>query len=266
MNQIYLEHVKDAKESLRIWFSNVEQMHSGIQMFSKENDLDRNNTDFAKWYYGEGQTFTSFETFTVLEIFYDEMYDLFHNYTNLNNTPVKKGLFSSNVEKRKSELTKIFNNLRKAARKLIKSTEIFEEKLVKSPLFDNAIELSYEADSDVPHKDAEIENNKTGTDTRLDFLFDSDEKSDDAISKHKADTNEVDFEKRLQEEVAKIKKQLEEDFASSQEKISSKNTKAEKTESKSDSESNADFKPRLKSDNKKTPDIDLDEEIRRILS
>ena len=100
----------------------------------------------------------------------------------------------------------------------------------------------------------------------MSYNADSDEKSDDDISKYKADTNEVDFEKRLQEEVAKIKKQLEEDFASSQKKISSKNTKEEKTESKSDSKSNADFRPRLKSDNKKTPDIDLDEEIRRILS
>ncbi len=264
MNQIYLEHVREAKESLRIWFSNVEQMHNGIQMFSKENDLDRKNSDFAKWYYGEGQTFSSFETFTVLEIFYDDMFDLFLDYTNLNNTPVKKGLFSSNAEKRKSELTGVFNNLRRAGRKLIKSVDIFEEKLVKSPLFDNSIELSFDTNSDASELDSVVEHKKE--ETQLDLSVDIDEKSDDEVSKTVTDTSEVNFEKRLQEEVAKIKKQLEEEFVDNQDNISSKSTKVENTESIADSETKSKVNPKLKSGNKKTPDIDLDEEIRRILS
>jgi len=59
----YLNNLTIAKESLNVWLSNVEQLYLGNQMFAKANDLDRNNTLFNRWYNGEGQTFSSFETF-----------------------------------------------------------------------------------------------------------------------------------------------------------------------------------------------------------
>jgi len=44
MNISYLENVAAANKSLIIWFSNIEQMHKGIQMFSEENILQKENT------------------------------------------------------------------------------------------------------------------------------------------------------------------------------------------------------------------------------
>ena len=273
MNQTYLEHVRDAKESLTIWISNVEQMHNGFQMFSKENDLDRNNSDFAKWYYGEGQTFVSFKEFNLLEAFYDEMYDLFLEYVDLDNTPVKKALFSNQADKRKSELSALFVSLKKAARKLIKSVEIFEEKLVKSPLFNSALEL----DNTVVSKT--YDKNKTETvkpvEKKLNLKDKVVERAKKPVSENveleskqehstkNTQSSDVDFEKRVQDEVTKIKNQLETEFTNK--KNDEPKEKASHPKTKSQPKEKA-LHPKTKSEPKDDPAINLDEEMRRILS
>ncbi len=137
MNKKYLENVSNAKHSLQIWFSSLEQKNKGIEMFSNENELDRNNTPFAKWYFGEGQVFSSFESFRILEKNYNEMYDLFLEYESLYNTPVKRSLFSNKSEKRKIELNAICQSIKKSKDELIRYVSFFEDKLKDSPLFED---------------------------------------------------------------------------------------------------------------------------------
>ncbi len=302
MNKEYLNHVKYVKESLNIWFSHVEQLHNGIQMFSKENDLDRKNTDFAKWYYDEGQIFSSFDTFRTLEPFYNEMYDVYIDYTELRNKPVKKGLFTNHAEKRKNELDELFVALRKNARKLIKSVEIFEENIKSSPLFgeesnipseekiisenpSNPENIAYQND-DLPILEEPKE--VTNTDSKLvsneesiiNEQTTSNATGDSKASGLVADKNSTpkssddpsfDFEKRLQEEVQKIKEQLKQELleAKKEKENLQKSKPAQLVDNKEVDSNHIDSEkpshPKTKS-TKPTPDIDLDEEIRRILS
>jgi hypothetical protein len=294
MNREYLEHVSYVKESLSIWLSNVEQLHNGIQMFSNENDLDRKNTDFAKWYFGEGQIFSSFETFRVLEGFYDEMYDFYINYNELREQPVKKGLFSNNVEKRKKELDALFIDVKKSTRKLIKSVEIFEENLKTSPLFEEAKSTiqavekpteSFNVITEEPRninesfddlllkqqEGVEIIKDQEHIEEQFDenLIADKDKeieskKSNTFIEENVIPNNEsnFDFERRLQEEVEKIKEQLRQELQQKQEENFKQ---GEQRDTNIDNDIEKDFKPKTKS-SQQTPDIDLDEEIRRILS
>jgi len=284
MNQLYLEHVRDAKESLRIWISNVEQLHNGIEMFSNENELDRNNTDFAKWYYGEGQTFISFETFKALEPFYNEMYDLFLEYTDLSKTPVKKSFFSSNADKHKKELSSIFLNLRKSARKLIKSVDLFEEKLENSPLFGGAVELENKISNNSPIIDGfnldskeEIIDNSEDKLIR-DEIFKPIENSDQKIEElatedSKVANDDIKFEERLQEEIAKLKIQLEAEFKNQANKVVEIEELADKNKievpkptEKKPADPTIETTLETNSNKNNNNEIDLDEEIRRILS
>lgn len=233
MNIKYIENLIVAKDSVIVWLSNVEQLHFGNQMFAKANDLNRENTEFYSWYHGEGQTFTSFETFQVLQLFYDEMYDKFLEYMTLREQPLKKSLFSNAKEKRQEELNTVFHDLKQNARKLIKSIDIFEEKLKTSPLFHEhtATFNLFEEKQQVTEQPSEqnIEKTVLSNDETDFFNFNSkiEEPKEDLISNSFFElaskqgnvdqiTSEVagtetqfDFEKRLQEEVLKIKNQLE---------------------------------------------------------
>ncbi len=275
MNLTYLEHVRNAKDSLRIWLSNVEQIHNGIQMFSKENDLNRKNTDFAKWYYSEGQTFSSFESFTVLESFYEEMYDIFIEYTTLNNLPVKKGFFSNNSEKRKNELNNIYTKLKSVTRKLIKLVDIFEEKLIKSPLFDipdgfeSNISINSPSPSIIKEEDHSIVANQLDRQEGKIENTPSIPDGNESLSNSSQDTNtnEDDFELRLQEEVSKIRKQLEIEFSNKQKETLKENDLiVDNVDKESEIDKESQSTSKLKSDPNKKQDIDIDEEIRRILS
>lgn len=136
MNIKYLDNVAAAKNSLQMWFSSLEQKNKGIEMFSHENELDRNKTVFAKWYYNEGQVFSSFDSFKVLENSYIKMYDLFFKYEALYSKPVKKSLFSNKYKKRKIKLEGLFQSVKKHTFKLIAQISIFEKNLHNSPLFE----------------------------------------------------------------------------------------------------------------------------------
>lgn len=135
MNIRYLENVSTAKKSLIIWFSNIEQMHKGIKMFSEENTLLKEDTLFGKWYLGEGQVFSSFESFRAIEEPYTNLYNQFINYLELYHKPVTKSFFSNQKEKRKTELAIQFNSLRENKDKLLELVTSFEDNLKQSLLF-----------------------------------------------------------------------------------------------------------------------------------
>lgn len=135
MNQQYLDNLANAKESLKIWFSNFEQKNIGNHMFSHENKIDREKTDFAMWYYGEGQTFSSFETFRDIEVYYNKMYDLFLVYNRLYSKPVKKSFFSNKFEKHKQALNVLFKKIEASSNELIDYVNLFQNTLIESPLF-----------------------------------------------------------------------------------------------------------------------------------
>jgi len=138
MNQQYLENLDSAKESLKIWISNLEQKNLGNQMFSSEIEIDKNKTDFAVWYYGEGQIFSSFEAFRNIEDHYNSMYDRFLEYNYLNKIPVKRGFFSNNTKKRRDSLNNIFKKIKSSYDKLLKQVNFFQNTLIESPLFVNS--------------------------------------------------------------------------------------------------------------------------------
>jgi hypothetical protein len=267
MDHKYLDNVVNAKESLQIWFSYIEQLHNGINMFSSENDLNRNNTEFGKWYYGEGQTFVSFDTFKALGPFYEEMYDLYLDYLTLHNKPLKKGFFSNDKEKKNKKLSKIYQDLKQSARKLIKSVEIFEEKLRNSPLYDD----SYSKPSESTNVEVFVSTNIANLEDEI-LESASEEKSikksdNTPPVEFEENDDKVDFEKRLKEEVAKIKKQLESEFVSKQEDVKEAvNLKLDNSTAEAENISKSKTPPENKLKDNKLLDIDIDEEIRRILS
>lgn len=138
MNQQYLENLDSAKESLKIWISNLEQKNLGNQMFSSEIEIDKNKTDFAIWYYGEGQTFSSFEAFRNIENHYNSMYDRFLEYNYLNKKPIKRSFFSNNTERRKEFLNNIFKKIKSSYDELEEQVKLFQNTLIESPLFSSS--------------------------------------------------------------------------------------------------------------------------------
>lgn len=294
MNIKYIENLIQARESLKVWLSNVEQLHFGNQMFAKANDLDRKNTDFYEWYNGEGQTFSSFETFQVLDSFYNVMYDNFLEYIALREMPLKKSLFSNEKEKRQQKLNDIFYDLKQNARKLIKSVDIFEEKLKNSPLFEGHQFESNSLVNDFDFSDISLEvkedsislNTTESFEIELpqldDFELETFEKNDfefeqtNNSKEEKIDlkeeikneilpkTDSFDFEKRLQEEVAKLKKQLEEEFEQKlKQNQLSKEQESTQILNKEREEIDSSVKEEIKKEETK---IDVSEEIRRFLS
>ena len=135
MDKQYLINIAKARKSINIWFSNLEQINRNIEMIFDDQGLDKNNTDFGRWYYGEGQIFSSFESFRAIEAEYNLMYDLFLNYNRVYQTPVKKSIFSRKIDKQKEELTKIFNQIETQKNNLYDYVSFFEEHLRNSPLF-----------------------------------------------------------------------------------------------------------------------------------
>lgn len=297
MNIKYIENLIVAKESVIVWLSNVEQLHFGNQMFAKANDLNRENTEYYTWYHGEGQTFSSFESFQVLQLFYDEMYDKFIEYMTLREQPLKKSLFSNAKEKRQEELNTVFHDLKQNTRKLIKSIDIFEEKLKTSPLFHEHTETFnlFEEIHQVTEQSTEqpIEKTVLLNDESDFFNFKSkiEEPKEELVSNPffelaskqesvEQTTSEVavketqfDFEKRLQEEVQKIKNQLEAEMnlkikqteaLIKEEVLQQNNLKPVTPEIQETKPSVEVSKPRIVPQTNEV--IDVAEEIRRILS
>ncbi|HIP49513.1 MAG TPA: hypothetical protein EYG92_11190 [Lutibacter sp.] len=216
MNISYLENVAAANKSLIIWFSNIEQMHKGIQMFSEENILQKENTQFGKWYTGEGQIFSSFESFRAIEEPYNSMYSKYIEYIELYNQPIKKGLFSNNEKKRKSELSVILEEIKTSKNQLINYLSFFETNLKQSLLF---------------KKESEKEKITTV--------------SDENIS-----TNKVSEEEIIEVESSPIESDSNQEITINPEVTSTK-------------EIGQLDKPKIENESK---EIDIEEEIRRILS
>ena len=204
MNILYLHNLNQVRDSLNVWLSNVEQLHFGNQSFTFTNDLDRKNTKFSKWYFNEGQNFKQFESFATLLFFYNEMYDEFIEYVQLKNSPIKKSFFSNSKQKRQDELNLIFQKIKKNGRKLIKSFELFEEEIKSSMQFENYNPPNWFQIDNIEILDAE-------------FII------PDLSKKEVSDNLPFDFEKRLQEEVLKIKKQLELEFEEKLELLKNQN-------------------------------------------
>lgn len=280
----YLNNLTIAKESLNVWLSNVEQLHLGNQMFAKANDLDRNNTPFYIWYNGEGQTFSSFETFQVLEPFYNEMYDQFITYIKLLNQPIKKSLFSNEKEKREKDLNILYQDLKQYSRKLIKSVEIFEEKLKNSPLFTQTeVNKNFEKPAtenkflnDNPFEKNEFfEKKETGTESNYSDYFNAQEikKTNTEVPLTSEKIESFDFEKKFQEAALKLKKDLEAEMRNKIHSSPDEKTKQPPVSNSISMENTADAstdspKPQeIKPETKKPDDaIDVAGEIRRILS
>ncbi len=280
----YLNNLTIAKESLNVWLSNVEQLHLGNQMFAKANDLDRNNTPFYIWYNGEGQTFSSFETFQVLEPFYNEMYDQFITYIKLLNQPIKKSLFSNEKEKREKDLNILYQDLKQYSRKLIKSVEIFEEKLKNSPLFTQTeVNKNFEkpATENKFLNDNPFEKNdffakkETETESNYSDYFNAQEikKTNTEVPLTSEKIESFDFEKKFQEAALKLKKDLEAEMRNKIHSSPDEKTKQPPVSNSISMENTADAstdspKPQeIKPETKKPDDaIDVAGEIRRILS
>lgn len=159
MNISYLENIATAKKSLVLWFSNIEQMAKGIQIFSTENTLRKEDTLFGKWYEGEGQTFNSFETFRAIEEPYHILHSKYIAYIDLYKQPIKKSFFSKHKDKRKKELSLLFEEIRDSKDLLISTVSNFEKTLQQSLLFNQKEEI-IKTNTEIETKKKTITNNK----------------------------------------------------------------------------------------------------------
>lgn len=264
MNKQYLNNVATAKESLKIWLSNLEQKHRGNKMFSKENDTDKENTEFYKWYSGEGQTFSSFESFREIESHYHKMYDHFLAYTKLSKTPIKKTWFSNNSEKRKLELNSILKKIEFNSIALIEHITLFENKLIESPLFTNISKPDIPEIAEVFENETEDIFNIVDKITPKSYekpVLEENESIVETVEQHKKEESIFPiFEKKPIEkekfiEIDPNDEILEEAIAQEEEK------KAILEIPKKESE-----KKQKKDYSNILPEIDIEEEIRRILS
>ena len=216
--------IDEAIKSIRIWFSNTRLMHQGNKLFTSHANQDLKQPKFAKWYYGEGQIYKDVESYKIIEKYYKSSFDAYLAYNKLYKSPVKKGFFSSKT-KHNNELNGLIYDFQEKIKILIKSVEFFKKRLVELPL-NQEISVSTPAIA----KTTINTNKKDNKNTLV----------------------EIDYEKKLYQEVAKVKKQLEQEY---QLRI-----EAEKTTLNS--------KITLTSEKGKSiqKDIDIDEEMRRILS
>jgi hypothetical protein len=203
MNKKYLDNLDKAKESLHIWFSNIEQNNIGNQMFFNENDLDRNKTDFAKWYFGEGQTFSSFESFRAIELLYFEMYEYFLKYNALYKEPIKKGFFTKKSKKRNSNLNVVFFEIQTSFFNLIKQLIIFQNRLLESPLF-NSSNLESKINNSPLDQQKEIFMAKKDEKQTISLKNDKEKEADNLIPKTLKSNNKQNPAIDLNEEIRRI--------------------------------------------------------------
>lgn len=264
MNKQYLNNVAAAKESLKIWLSNLEQKHRGNKMFSNENDTNRENTEFYKWYSGEGQTFSSFEAFREIESHYNKMYDHFLAYTKLSKTPIKKTWFSNNTEKRKMELNSFFKKIEFSSIALIDHITYFENKLIESPLFTDISKPDIQEVAEVFETETEDIFNIVDQITPKSYDKPVNEENKNIIEtidqNKKVEPTFPIFENKIIEKEKLIEldpndEVLEEEIAQEEEKKAILEIPNKESENKQEK----DHKNIL-------PEIDIEEEIRRILS
>lgn len=266
MNIQYLNNVASARDSLKLWLSNLEQKHRGIQMFSKEKDTDRENTEFYKWYYGEGQTFSSFEAFREIESHYHKMFDHFIAYNKLSKTPIKKTWFSNNTKNRKTELNVIFKRIEFTSIALIEHITFFENKLIESPLFSDI------SKSDIPEVTEAFENKAEDIFNVVDKITPkSYEKPVDEENKNIIET--ADDNKKEESILPIFKEKPFDDMGDTLFEIGTEDEVVEeeivqKEEKKAILEipKKEQEKKQKEDNNTILPEIDIEEEIRRILS
>ena len=216
--------IDEAIKSIEIWFANTRLMHQGNKLFKNHANQDLKQPKFAEWYYGEGQVYKDVESYKIIEKYYKSSFEAYVAYDELYKSPVKKGFFSGKT-KRNNELHELIYNFQEKINILIKSVEFFKKRLLELP-------LKQEISVSTPII------------------------ADTTINTNEKDTNntlaEIDYEKKLYQEVAKVKKQLEKEYllrieaekATLNSKITLTNEKGKSIQK----------------------DIDIDEEMRRILS
>ena len=214
-----ISRVDEAIKSIEIWFSNTSLMHQGNKLFSSHADQDLKQPKFAKWYYGEGMIYASLESYKIIEKYYKNCFEAYVAYNKLYRTPVKKGFFTSNT-KRNNELGSLIYDFQEKINVLIKSVEFFKKRLLALPLKQEiTLPKPIIAKTTIDTKNS----NKTAA--------------------------EIDYEKKLYKEVAKVKNKLEQEYQSRIEAEKATLNSITLTSKKGGNTQN-----------------DIDEEIRRILS
>lgn len=184
MKKEYISNIEEAIKSIESMASSINLLHSGNKMFAEKTLVSKVNTNFAKWYYGDGEVFSSFTSFKKIASYYNTFYDAYQNYYLKYNEPVKKGFFSSNKSQIEDELNDLLDNVDIDSNSLVNVIKLFKTELLASPLYNEPAKKTVVVES----------------------------KQEEKISVDRKTSEELDYEKKLYEEVARVKKQLEEDY------------------------------------------------------
>jgi hypothetical protein len=183
--------------------SNLNLLHFGNKMFVDRELNDKKQTKFGIWYYN-ADLYSSFISYKKIEPYFDDYYKVYKAYLSKYNEPTKKSFFSNNKAKKMSELTEILTLVDKKSIKLIELVEFFKSELVLSY-------QDFEKSDVVKLGETEITS-----------------QTDDATALTDS-VEQIDYEKKLFTELAKVKRKLKNEYRDEIEEIKNKEVADQKT-------------------------------------
>ncbi len=100
-----LDKIKKAKLGHKRWMSYAKAIHMGIPVDKDAAPMIETDCSFGQWYYGDGQIFSSLDTFQAIEQPHSMLHNKYMQIYKLKRKPLKTGFFTSknSAQKKKNE-------------------------------------------------------------------------------------------------------------------------------------------------------------------
>ncbi len=128
-----LDLIRKARVGHKRWMSYAKAIIMGLPLDKKAVPLIETDCSFGKWYYGEGQIFSSLETFEAIEDPHTLLHGLYMKLYKLQKEPPKGGFIFTpkrlNEKKRKKEMEKITLQMEATSNLLLEALKDLENEI-----------------------------------------------------------------------------------------------------------------------------------------
>jgi hypothetical protein len=131
-----IQHLRAAKSGHIKWRSYAQALVAGLPLDENKIPVIHTDCKFGKWYYGHGQSLSSFESFRAIEEPHEMLHSIYHKLVNALHSNDGGGLLSIFSEKsridmeRKREVDSHLKNLIEMSRTLLECIELLENEVM----------------------------------------------------------------------------------------------------------------------------------------
>ena len=186
-----IDDIAEAIKAIEIMKSNLSLLHQGNKMFLENELTIKEKTIFGIWYYNNTDLYSGYKSFRKIDSYFENYYNLCKTYMSKYNEPTKKSFFANNKAKKMNELADILSLVNNKSIALIELIEFFQSELIENY-------------KDVEKVKETIVEGKVGVD------------------KLNNSVKPIDYEIELFNELAKVKRKLENEHKNEIEKLKKK--------------------------------------------